>query len=270
MSNIHSPDGLLTFGHGNSKLDRVVDHISLPSGWSCPGAAACKSRAVEGGDGRWRIEDGPATAFRCFSATAEVAYAAARAVRWRNWELLRQARTARNMARLILRSIPAHNRPALLYVGGRAYANLIRGHIGGDFFNQSYFDAWLSVCVDRPDVLFYAYTKSLPFWVRRLDRLPDNFVLTASEGGKYDDLITRHNLRFARVVFSAEEASAAGLPIDHDDSHAMLRGGSFALLLHGTQPGGTEAASALQALHAAGHFGYSRADRGKRVSLPLA
>jgi len=58
------------------------------------------------------------------------------------------------------------------------------------------------------------------------------------------------------------EAEAGVLPIDHDDSHAAcpsLRGDDFALLLHGTQPKGTEAAEALKALRKSGtKHSYSR------------
>ena len=137
----------LIFGSGNNKLARIIDHISLPSGWSCPGAAACKARAIETDSGRWVIEDGRNTSFRCFSASEEALYTGARNIRWRNWELLREARTAHNMTKLILSSIPTHKRTTLPTVAGREYSNVIRGHVGGDFFSQSYFDAWLSVCI---------------------------------------------------------------------------------------------------------------------------
>ena len=108
--------------------------------------------------------------------------------------------------------------------------------------------------------------------MRRLNNLPDNFVLTASEGGKWDYLIAEHDLRFARVVFSEDEAQAAGLPLDHDDSHAMLQNGSFALLLHGVQPKHTDAAQAMRRLRANGNSGYGRKHKRhktNRIALPL-
>lgn len=269
----------LLFGQGNGKLDKAIDHFSIPAGWSCPGASECLARAVEkgeGDDGRmtWGVEDGPDVVFRCFSASEEARYPQLRTIRWHNWRLLKAARTVDAMTDLILRSIPKHPRVFQLAIDGAAYSNIIRGHIGGDFYNQNYFDAWLAVCCERPDVLFYAYTKSLPFWVRRLDRMPSNFVLTASEGGKHDALIAEHGLRFARVVYTEAEAAAAGLPIDHDDSHAMRRGGSFALIIHGPQPKGTPAAKALQARRDGGDFGYgkkaAKIRKGTRVELPMA
>ena len=57
-----------------------------------------------------------------------------------------------------------------------------------------------------------------------------------------------------------EQAEELGLPIDHDDSHAALNGGSFALLLHGTQPKDSDASKALKALKGKGS--YSRNKKG--------
>src|SRR5262249_57583392 len=89
----------------------------------------------------------------------------------------------------------------------------------GDCGRQSCFDSWLEVARARPGTTFYAYTKALPFWARRLALLGTghasgavrNFVLTASRGGTHDHLIERHGLRSARVVLSEQEAAALGL-----------------------------------------------------------
>ena len=53
------------------------------------------------------------------------------------------------------------------------------------------------------------------------------------------------------------EAEAGYLPIDHDDSHAATVGGSFALLLHGVQPAGSEAAEAKKKLGKLGAYNRS-------------
>ena len=123
--------------------------------------------------------------------------------------------------------------------------------------------AWYAVALNNPNTLFYAYTKSLRFWLS-VNEFPilHNFVLTASYGGREDHLIDEFNLRSAKVVFSEAEANILGLEIDHDDSHAArpsLRDTSFALLLHGTQPKGSEAAEALKVLKRDGvQHSYSR------------
>ena len=59
---------------------------------------------------------------------------------------------------------------------------------------------WLETCRKYPNVEFWAYTKSLPFWVARLDVIPENLTITASRGGKFDDLIEKHDLKNVRVV----------------------------------------------------------------------
>jgi hypothetical protein len=156
----------------------------------------------------------------------------------------------------------------------------VRIHTGGDFFSQRYFDAWIEVARQRPETTFYFYTKSLRYWLTRLEEVGDghtlgtvpNFVATASWGGREDHLIDAHGLRSARVVFSEDESP--GLEIDHDDSHAMRHGPDFALLIHGPQPAGSEASKAISALRAQGEYGYGqkadaiRAQHG-RLSLPL-
>ena len=93
-----------------------------------------------------------------------------------------------------------------------------------------------------------------------------NVVLTASRGGRLDHMIAEHNLRAAVVVFSEQQAADMGLEIDHDDSHAArpsMRDQDFALLVHGTQPKGSDAATALKELKGKGS--YSRKKRKEAV-----
>ena len=63
-------------------------------------------------------------------------------------------------------------------------------------------------------------------------------------------------------MYREQEARSLGLEIDHDDSHAAnpdTREQSFALLIHGVQPAGSEAAQAIKALKDANvQFSYSR------------
>ena len=75
------------------------------------------------------------------------------------------------------------------------------------------------------------------------------------------------------MVFSEAEAASLGLEIDHDDSHAMRPGPSFALLLHGVQPRGTAAGRALSVLRQQGEYGYgdkaNQRRAARRVPLPM-
>lgn len=230
---------LLKFSRGNAKLSSDIYTFSLPSGFSCPSANECLSKADKT---TGKIKDGPNTKFRCFSASQEALYKNVRDQRWYNFGLLK---VSKNMKELILKSLPKA-------------AKKVRIHVAGDMFSQEYFDAWMSVAKAKPDVLFYAYTKSLNFWAKRKNSIPPNFVLTASEGGRLDDLIKSEKLRSAKVVFSKAEAKKLKLKIDHDDSHAMKNGPSFSLLLHGTQPKNTIAAKAMSVLRSMGENGYPR------------
>ena len=93
--------------------------------------------------------------------------------------------------------------------------------------------------------------QNLRYWVDRLNIIPDNFILTASRGGREDHLIGEHNLREAVVVYSEAEAEKLGYEIDHDDSHAAdptKRNESFALLIHGIQPKGSKASESIKQL----------------------
>ena len=229
---------------------RKIYSLDLLSGYSCPYAEKCLSKAVVQPDGKRKIRDGKKTEFRCFSASQEVQYTNVYNSRKHNFDLLRNLHHD-DMFYMIDDSLPKD-------------AGIVRIHVAGDFFNQEYMHAWYAVALNNPRTLFYAYTKSLRYWlsVREFPELW-NFVLTASYGGTHDHLIDEFNLRSAKVVFSEAEAAELGLAIDHDDTHAAkptLRDDSFALLLHGTQPKDSEASKALKALKGKGS--YSRNKKG--------
>ena len=64
--------------------------------------------------------------------------------------------------------------------------------------------------------------------------------------------------RIAYVVYTEEEAADRGLEIDHDDSHCF-GDKPFALLVHGSQPAGSDASAAIQQRKKDGGFvGYAR------------
>ena len=199
------------------------------------------------------ITDGEGQLYRCYAASDEAKSPQVRAARHWNFELLRRE-TEYEMFRRIQASLPKK-------------AKIIRIHVSGDFFNQKYFNAWARIARLNPDRLFYAYTKSLKYWTDYNPYLvPKNLKLTASWDHSNHQLIKQHKLKFARVVFSEEEAAKLGLEIDHDDSHAYEGDKSFALLLHGTQPKGTMAAKAKNKLVTSGvKHSYGKRTREKRT-----
>lgn len=237
---------VLSFSTSNAKLKGSrTAAFSLPAGYTCPGAKEClawfdrKER---------RLIDGKDAKFRCFAASMEAAFKSVQKSLDRNLSLLQRAKTVERMAELIDLSLPS------------AWYHNIRVHADGDFYHQDYFLAWMEAARRNKNRLFYAYTKSLPIWVKLRKFVPDNFVLTASWGGKWDDMIEPNNLRSARVVYHPDDAEKLGLEIDHDDSHARARDGKdFALLIHGVQSAGSEASAAIKELKRQKiRFAYSR------------
>ena len=258
--------GLLGFALANAKLKALreaaakrlgipvakvkVFTLTLPAGWSCPGASECLAFAdpLTG-----RIWDSPTLEFRCFAASAE-ARPSVRNLIWHNFNLLRSRRNSNEIAGLIIASLEEATRKLK-----DDDVVIVRIQVGGDFYSRAYLEGWAIALRAKPKITGYAYSKSMHHVEKLgLDSLPENFVLTASRGGKFDDLIDRLGLKESVVVYSLEEAEAKGLEIDHDDSHAVWSKESFGLLIHGTQPKGSEAAKAKVALQAKGvKAGYS-------------
>ncbi len=246
---------VLKFGTSNVKLAGTsTATFSLPAGYTCPGAKDCFSYFDRG---EKRITDGRHTQFRCYAASMEAAFPSVRAAVDYNQRLLKEAKTVEKMADLIERSLPA-----------KAWEN-IRVHAHGDFYSGDYFLAWMEAARRDPKRNFYAYTKSLPHWVRYKDMIPKNFVLNASMGGKFDHLIKEHKLKHSIVVFHPEDATRLKLEIDHDDSLARDRKVKrFALLIHGTQPANTDASAAIKRLKLEKvKFSYSRETTDTSVNV---
>ena len=215
---------------------KKIYSFDLLSGWACPQADKCMSRAILV-DGKRRIQDGPNTEFRCFSASQEVVYTNVYNLRKGNFDAIRAiiAKTDLTEDQKIaeVRDLLQSHLPK--------NAGIVRVHVAGDFFNRIYFRAWLQVIMDNPTILFYAYTKALNYWIDDMaivNTIP-NLVLTASRGGRLDSKIDEFQLREAIVLQDENEAADFNLEVDTDDSHAAIpdsRNKSFALIIHGTQP----------------------------------
>lgn len=259
---------LLKFSPANAKLKHLeplvggkVFSFSTLAGVTCPYAKECESKVVLGDDNRLKIVDGPNTVFRCFSASQEVIFKKTYEQRKHNMGLLADCKNdIAKYVSLIEASIPKKTK-------------CIRINVSGDFTTQNYFDAWLQVARNNPGVWFYAYTKSLIFWVKRLNNIPENMVLTASRGGHKDNLIDEYKLRNVTVVHEPEEcmlvvkaknknnmpkgSKYAGMPIDHNDEFACLpkyRNTNFVLLVHASQPKGSEASKGASILNGLGSY----------------
>lgn len=253
---------LLSFSTENSKLHDMLI-FSLPAGWSCPFADKCMKKVKRDrvfdpekigtvdkkgktyiGKVEW--ERGKNTEFDCFAANQELQYDEVRALRWSNYDLLlntEKTSGVNGMYQLIKKSIEF----AFDETGKK---DEVRIHESGDFYNQKYLDAWVMVAKSMPDILFYAYSKSIPYFRKYMSpddqgnntlMLSNNFIVTFSEGGRLDKELETLNVKSSKVFKSPEEILAAGMKVDLDDTLAKLAGNkasSFALLLHGTQDKG--------------------------------
>lgn len=257
LSSINRP--MLTFSKGNAKLGTSTLIFNLPAGKTCPGAMFCKSFAVVDANGKRRIQDGEHTIFRCFAASSEVQYDGAFYNRVNNLQ------TVVDYLRVGVDHAAEQISVALNHFKTRN-TKLVRIHESGDFFSLDYLQAWIKVAQLNPNLKFYCYSKSLEFFINQ--ELPENFYLTASYGGKFDYMIDEGLFpRYSKVVMTDDDANAMGLEVDHDDSHCF-GGRPFALLVHGTQPKGSDWGKAIRQRRQAGKFGgYRKATTSQAVTV---
>lgn len=107
----------------------------------------------------------------CYAKKAEKAYPAVLPSRERNLAESKKAEFAVNMTETILQ----------IAKGTKKKNIIVRIHESGDFYNQSYVNAWLEImdnCKADRRIKFIAYTKSFKFFDGV--KLPKNFSLRAS------------------------------------------------------------------------------------------
>jgi hypothetical protein len=179
----------------------TVYEWNLPTGHTCPFALECLVK-VDRETGKF---ENKSNAYRCYAASPE-RFPAVRNHRWANYEYVRKS-----------------NKPVL-----PKDCKAVRIHAAGDFFNQAYFDMWIEIANENPDVEFWAYTKSLKYWVNRINDIPANLVLTASAGGRNDELIDQYKLKHVQVV--KDETLAPAELVDTNDDLARIPELNFYLI----------------------------------------
>jgi hypothetical protein len=186
----------------------TVYEWNLPTGSSCPFALECKV-TVDRETGKFDIYRGQ---YKCYAAGPE-RFPGVREHRWKNFEYVKKGG---------IPEIPSK-------------CNAIRIHASGDFFNQSYFDMWVELASQNPSVEIWAYTKSLNYWVKRINDIPNNLILTASKGGRLDYLIDEYNLKNV-TIFANKFDVPDSLPIDTNDDYARTPNINFALIDNYAKP----------------------------------
>jgi len=226
---------MVKFSFGNSKIkllakylefaNKAVASFDLPAGYTCPASLLCQSYANrETGI----VTDGASLQFRCYAVSSECAFPSTRRLRWHNFDLLAK-KSYNKMLLEIGNSLP---------VG----LKVLRIHSSGDYFSQDYFRAWRMVAVTHPEIMFFGYSKILEYVQYSIDNPLPNFKLVYSIGGKYDNLLT-DKIPSIRVVENREIALKLGLPVacdihPADDYDYIIKGQSFAIIMHGIQPKG--------------------------------
>ena len=180
----------------------IVYEFNLPTGSTCPFALECKV-TVNRETGKFDVKKGQ---YRCYAASSE-RFPGVRQHRWKNFEFVKNG------------GVPIIPKDC----------TSIRIHASGDFFNQKYFDMWLQIAKDNPKIEMWAYTKSIKYWVNRINEIPDNLILTASYGGSHDKLIKEYNLKNVKV-YDNKDLVPTHRPIDNNDDYARKKNINFALL----------------------------------------
>ena len=97
----------------------------------------------------------------------------------------------------------------------------IRWNDAGDIYNEDYFRKLVRIAWLNPDVNFYSYTKSVKLVKdeMKLQRIPNNYHIIFSLGGKQDDLIEETDAQ-AKIFERALDADPEWKNAAHNDKVA--------------------------------------------------
>lgn len=114
--------------------------------------------------------------------------------------------------RFVLDDLPGWQQAMIAELQKRRFHGIwVRIHDSGDFFNDRYLRAWLSIMRARPDTNFYAYTKEVGRFRSLVEpHPPDNFLWVYSFGGRQDSRLDIGRDRVADVFPDEASIAAAG------------------------------------------------------------
>jgi hypothetical protein len=109
----------------------------------------------------------------------------------------------------------------------------VRIHDSGDFYSVAYLKKWIQIAKDNKDVIFYAYTKSIKFFIDYQINLPKNLKIIFSEGSKTDNLINTKKHRHARIFKTVADLLNAGyIDASNNDLKAITDNKKVGLVYH--------------------------------------
>jgi hypothetical protein len=164
----------------NGKTPTIANTFGLPAGksYSCPGATSvCESV--------------------CYAGKLEKVFPTVKKNLLHNWELLKDA-DSDTMVSLLSEMIDEFIKDC----DKRNAQKLFRIHWDGDFFNDTYTNAWKTVILNNPSVQFWVYTrvKSAALILNGIDNL-SLYYSTDSENVKIGvDLKNTHGIRLAYLA----------------------------------------------------------------------
>ena len=219
----------LQFSKANAKLKKLVKMV-LPSelqGLKVAHIVSFALPAFKSADGFKVCPGAGACAAVCYARQGAYTWKAATTLRENNLEALRgmlATHSPRALAVALLAALPKS-------------ARVVRVHDSGDFFSQSYLDAWCLVASKRPGIIFYAYTKSFDL---DFSAVPSNLRITFSEGSMYDAELDKAARRWgfgrSRIFATAEDRNVAGyIDGDSSDLPAIMGEDKIGFVYHGVR-----------------------------------
>jgi hypothetical protein len=164
----------------NGKTATIANTFGLPSGktYSCPGETAICAKV-------------------CYAGKLEKIYKGVRAVLLNNWELLKDA-DQETMESLLSAMIDEFIKDC----DKRNAEKLFRIHWDGDFFNDTYANAWRNVVLNYPNIQFWVYTrvKSAAIILKDITNLSLYYSADAENIKEAVDLKLTHGVRMAYLA----------------------------------------------------------------------
>ena len=171
------------FSDGNQKYEgrsTKVLTLGLPALKTCPGA-------------------GPFCKAICYARTGQLGMEIAQRAQHRRWEITKGP----NFVRIACDEL------------SRRKWDMVRLGDSGDIYNVSYLRKLCEIAKAFRDRTFFAYTKMVPM-VKRFGKLPDNFKVIFSLGGRWDEFVDLHTDNHARVFGTMQELQSAGYRVSPD------------------------------------------------------
>jgi len=116
--------------------------------------------------------------------------------------------------------------------------DVLRIHDSGDFYSIAYLNKWIKIANDNKDVIFYAYSKSIPFFKRTKEMdtkflLPKNLIIIFSKGSKRDELINTSTDRHAKIFNNEKQLIKEGyINASSNDLNAIKENKKVGLIFH--------------------------------------